>query len=150
MSIYGRVPGTVYNSNLDINVKLNVKFGSAGTWAILPFYQGTHENKGMGEENKKWCCSMFVVNINSHCSLKVINVLFPQSWYDGVVFLLRNGAKQTVTDKSGRTPLHSSTYNTSTMYASFLCQFYLLAILQNNDTIQHLGNPCSIITFAEF
>ncbi|RUS70790.1 hypothetical protein EGW08_021449, partial [Elysia chlorotica] len=33
-------------------------------------------------------------------------------WHSGVVCLLRNGAKQSICDKSGRYPLHAATYHT--------------------------------------
>ncbi|KAK3731660.1 hypothetical protein RRG08_035331 [Elysia crispata] len=34
-----------------------------------------------------------------------------QGWHSGVVCLLRNGAKQSICDKSGRYPLHAATYH---------------------------------------
>lgn len=34
-----------------------------------------------------------------------------QGWHNGVVCLLRNGAKQSICDKSGRYPLHAATYH---------------------------------------
>lgn len=40
--------------------------------------------------------------------------VYLKGWYEGVVYLLRKGAKQNVADKSGRLPLHASTYNKDT------------------------------------
>ncbi len=38
---------------------------------------------------------------------------FPvQGWLEGCVCLLRNGAKQNITDKNGRLPIHAATAET--------------------------------------
>ncbi|PVD29828.1 hypothetical protein C0Q70_09085 [Pomacea canaliculata] len=34
-----------------------------------------------------------------------------QGWHEGVVYLLRNGARQNICDKAGRYPVHTATYN---------------------------------------
>lgn len=48
--------------------------------------------------------------------------IFYKGWYDGVMYLLRNGAKQNIPDKSGRTPLHASTYDKDTRIIGALLQ----------------------------
>lgn len=43
-----------------------------------------------------------------------------QGWSEGLVYLLRKGARQDIVDNSGRTPLHAATYDTDTKSLSTL------------------------------
>ncbi|XP_787202.4 ankyrin repeat domain-containing protein 55 isoform X2 [Strongylocentrotus purpuratus] len=45
-----------------------------------------------------------------------------EGWYEGVVCLLRHGAKQTIVDKSGRLPLHAATCDKESRTLSALLQ----------------------------
>ncbi|ESO93127.1 hypothetical protein LOTGIDRAFT_119831, partial [Lottia gigantea] len=43
-------------------------------------------------------------------------------WYEGVLFLLRRGAKPYISDKCGRSPLHASTYHQNISILNALLQ----------------------------
>ncbi|KAK7489514.1 hypothetical protein BaRGS_00019148, partial [Batillaria attramentaria] len=52
-------------------------------------------------------------NINAQDSIgrTCLSIAAYQGWHEGVVFLLRNGARQNISDKSGRHPIHAATYD---------------------------------------
>ncbi|XP_055955251.1 ankyrin repeat domain-containing protein 55-like [Patella vulgata] len=57
-----------------------------------------------------------------------------QGWHEGVVYLLRHGAKHQIVDKSGRTPLHASTYDKSTSTMTVLLQTLTQEEVNKPDT----------------
>ena len=56
---------------------------------------------------------MIITNdVGTELIMNLFNKRHFQGWYEGVKLLLRNGASQSIYDKSGRTPLHAATYAT--------------------------------------
>ncbi|KAL5016559.1 hypothetical protein ScPMuIL_006148 [Solemya velum] len=72
------------------------------------------------------------INAQDNFGRTCLSIAAYQGWYDGVLFLLRNGAKKTITDKSGRTPLHASTYCIDTRTMDGLLQ---------NLTLEEVNTP---------
>lgn len=66
--------------------------------------------------------SLFFIPLGKYLvdmSVRLLNVaIFQQGWFEGVIYLLRKGAKQStgIAEKSGRTPLHASTYDKDVRY----------------------------------
>ncbi|XP_064601004.1 ankyrin-3-like [Liolophura sinensis] len=51
------------------------------------------------------------VNAQDKLGRTAVAIAAYQGWYEGVVYLLRHGAKFSLCDKSGRSPLHASCYD---------------------------------------
>ena len=56
------------------------------------------------------------------CAISFVMYCMFQGWNEGVVYLLRKGASQNISDKSGRTPLHASTYDIDAKYVRLFWQ----------------------------
>ena len=89
--------------------------------------------------------SLFFVPLGKYLvdmSVRLLNVaIFQQGWFEGVIYLLRKGAKQSIAEKSGRTPLHASTYDKDVRYT--MCRLTISTGESNYSKhchIQHLFN----------
>ena len=84
-------------------------------------------------------------------SVRLLNVaISQQGWFEGVIYLLRKGARQSIAEKSGRTPLHASTYDKDVRYT--MCRLTISTGESNYSKhchIQHLFNPIPKL-FAPF
>lgn len=67
----------------------------------------------------KACKNMDVLRFLEHSMFSIFSQIvkscannFFKGWSEGLVYLLRKGARPDVTDNSGRTPLHAATYDT--------------------------------------
>ncbi|XP_064631012.1 ankyrin repeat domain-containing protein 55-like [Lineus longissimus] len=62
------------------------------------------------------------INAQDNFGRSFLSIVAYQGWYDGLMFLLRNGANQQTVDKSGRSALHAATYDTNVRIIKALLQ----------------------------
>ncbi|KAK3094793.1 hypothetical protein FSP39_006308 [Pinctada imbricata] len=68
------------------------------------------KNRQMGAMKKLIKLGANINAQDSHGRTSLATAVY-QGWYEGVVYLLRKSAKQSIAEKSGRLPIHASTYD---------------------------------------